>query len=48
MDEVGCDELGEEGGEDVGEEDDAFGDVASDEVLGGGEDYDVEDVVDEA
>lgn len=48
MDEVGCYELGEEGGNDVGEEDDAFGDCGTDEVEGGGEDDYVEDVVDEA
>lgn len=45
MDEVGGDEFGDEGGGDVGEEDDALWEGA-DEVLGGGEDDDVEDVVD--
>ncbi|KZL75238.1 hypothetical protein CT0861_11293 [Colletotrichum tofieldiae] len=48
VDVVGRDELREEGGEDVGEEDDAFRDRGPDEVLGGGEDDHVEDVVDEA
>lgn len=47
VDEVGSDELGEEGGQDVGEQDDAFGEVA-DEVLGGGQDDDVEDIIDQA
>lgn len=32
MDEVGCDEFGEEGREDVGEEDDGFGGQRADEV----------------
>lgn len=47
MDEVRCDQLGEERRNDIGEEDDAFGD-GTDEVLGGGEDDHVEDIVDEA
>lgn len=47
MDKVRCDQLGEERGNDIGEEDDAFGD-GTDEVLGGGEDDHVEDIIDEA
>ena len=47
MDKVRRNELGEEGRDDIGEEDDAFREGA-DEVLGGGEDDDVEDIVDEA
>jgi hypothetical protein len=45
VDEVGGDEFGEEGGEDVGEEDDAFGNIGADKVEGCGEDDYVEDVV---
>lgn len=44
MDEVGGNQLGREGGGDIGEEDNTFGEVA-DKVLGGGEDDDVEDVI---
>lgn len=47
MDEVRRDELREERGHDVGEEDDAFGKRA-DEVLRGGEDDHVEDIVNQA
>lgn len=47
MDEVRSNEFDEERRKDVGEKDDAFGESA-DEVLGGGEDNDVEDVVDKA
>lgn len=47
MDEVRCDQLGEERRNDIGEEDDTFGD-GTDEVLRGGEDDHVEDIVDEA
>jgi hypothetical protein len=45
VDEVGRDQLREEGGHDVGEQDDALGHGGADEVLGGGEEEDVEDVV---
>lgn len=48
MDVVGRCELDEEAGDYVGEEDGAFGDVGADEVEGGGEEEDVEDVVYEA
>lgn len=48
VDEVRGDQFREEGGENVGEEDHAFRDGRADEVLGGGEDDYVEDVVDEA
>ena len=48
MDEVGRAELGQEGGEHVGEEDEAFGRGGADEVLGRGEQNDVQDVVGEA
>ena len=41
-------ELCQEGGDHVTEEDDAFGDVGTDEVEGGGEDDNVEDIVDES
>jgi hypothetical protein len=41
-------ELGEEGGYHIAEEDDAFGHGGPDEVEGCGEDDYVEDVVDEA
>jgi len=46
VDKVGGDELGEEGGDHVREEDDAFGDLGADEVEGGGKDDYVEDIVD--
>lgn len=48
MDEVGGGQLGQEGGEDVGEQDETLGDVGTDEVLGGGEDDDVQDIIDES
>ena len=48
MDEVGCYQLGDEGGEDVCEEDDGLGDVGADEIEGCGEDDNVEDIVYEA
>lgn len=44
MDEVRGDQLGQERGDDIGEENDALGERA-DEVLGSGEDYHVEDIV---
>lgn len=47
VDKVGGDELGHEGGHHVGKEDDALGQVP-DEVLRGGQDDHVEDIVDEA
>jgi hypothetical protein len=46
VDEVGGHELGDKRGQDVGEEDEALGE-GTDEVLRGGEDDYVEDVVDE-
>jgi hypothetical protein len=48
VDKVRRDQLGQEGGQHVGEEHDALGDGGADEVLGGREEEDVEDVVDEA
>ena len=48
MDEVGSAQLGQEGRYHIGEEDDAFWHVGTDEIEGGREDDDVEDVVDEA
>jgi len=48
VDEVRGDELSEKGGEDIGKEDDSLGDGGTDEVLGGREDDDVENVIDEA
>lgn len=48
VDEVGRAELGQEGGDHVGEEDEALGCGGTDEVLGGGEEDYVEDVVCEA
>jgi hypothetical protein len=48
VDEIGCTQLCEEGGNHVTEEDDAFGYAWSDKVEGGGEDDYVEDVVDES
>lgn len=47
MDEVGSDELGKEGGEDVGEENDTGWEIAH-QVLGGGQNYYVENIVDQA
>ena len=47
MDEVRRDKLSEERRYDIGEQDDAFRNV-SNEILGSGENYDVEDVVYEA
>lgn len=47
MDEVRSDELDEKRGHNIGEEDDAFWERA-DEVLGSGENDDVEDVIDKA
>jgi hypothetical protein len=46
--EVWRDELREEGGQDIGEEYDAFRYIGADEILGGGEDDNVEDIVDKA
>lgn len=46
MDKIGGDELGQERRYDVGEQHDAFREVA-DEVLGGGQDDDVEYIVNE-
>ena len=40
--------LRQEGGYYIAEEDDAFGDIGTDEVKRGGEDDNVEDIVDEA
>lgn len=48
MDEVWSDEFGEEGREDIGEEDDGFWGERAHEVECGGEDDYVEDVVYEA
>jgi hypothetical protein len=48
VDEIRGAQLCNERGYDIGEEDDAFGDVGPDEIEGGGEDDHVEDVVDEA
>ena len=45
MDEVRRYELGDEGGEDVGEEDDGFRDAGTDEVECRGEDYYVENII---
>lgn len=45
MDEVGGNELGQERRYDVGKQDDAFREVA-DEILGGGQDDNVENIVD--
>jgi hypothetical protein len=47
VDEVRSDELDEKRGHNIGEEDDAFWERA-DEVLGSGENDDVEDVIDKA
>ena len=44
MDEVRGEELGYEGGDDVEEENEGFGKGGADEVEGGGEDEDVEDI----
>lgn len=46
MDKVWCHQFHEEGGDNVGEEDDGFGDGGANEIEGGGEDDYVEDVVD--
>ena len=48
MYEVWCAQLDEDRGDDVGEEDNAFGDIWTDEVEGGGENDHVEDIVNEA
>ena len=48
MDEVGCDELGEERRYNIGEKNDALRDGGANEVKGGGEDDYVEDIIDEA
>lgn len=45
MDEVWSNEFRGEGGHDIGEEDNALGDVGADEVEGGGEDDDIDDIV---
>jgi len=47
-DDVGEEEFGEEGGDDVAEEDDAFGYRGADEIQGRGEDDYVENIVYEA
>ena len=41
-------EFGQKGGYHVAEEDNALGDIGADEVKGGGEDDNVEDIVDKA
>lgn len=48
MDEVRGDEFGDKGREDIGEEDDAFGDCRADEVEGCRENDYVQDIVYEA
>lgn len=48
MDEVRSNELGQEAGHNIGEEDDALGDAISDKILGGRKDDDIKDIVDEA
>lgn len=48
MYEVRRDQFRQEGWEDIGEENDAFRYVRSDEVLRGREDDDVEDIIDQA
>jgi len=45
MDEVRSDELGEEGREDIGEEDGGLGDSRADEIEGCGEDNNIDDIV---
>lgn len=45
MDEVWRKEFREEGGHDISEEDNALGDVGTDEVEGGREDDDIDDIV---
>jgi hypothetical protein len=46
VDEIGGDELGQKAWHDIGEENDALGDI-SDEILGGREDDDIENIIDE-
>lgn len=46
--EVGCAELGQKRGQDIGEQHDTLGNVGTDEIEGSREDDYVEDVVDEA
>lgn len=48
MDKVWGAELGQERGDNVGEENKAFGDGGADEVEGCGEDDNVEDIIDQA
>ena len=48
VDEVGDGEFGRQAGDDAGEQDGGLGDGWADQVEGGGQDDDVEDVVDEA
>jgi hypothetical protein len=48
VDEVRSDELGQEGRQDIREENDTLGDGRADEIEGGCEDDYVEDIVDEA
>lgn len=45
MDEVWGDELGEEGREDIGEEDRGLGDTGADEIERCGEDNNIDDIV---
>lgn len=47
MDKVRCDQLGKERGDDIGEKDDAFWE-RTDEILSGGKDNHIEDIIDEA
>jgi hypothetical protein len=48
MDEVWRGQFCREGRDNVGQEDDAFWEAGADEVEGGGEDDDIEDVVNQA
>lgn len=48
MDEVGCDELREKGGEHICEKDNTLWDIGTDEVECSREDDNVGDIVDEA
>lgn len=46
MYEVGCGQFGEEGWENIGEQDESFWYVGPDKVLSGREDDDIQDIVD--
>jgi hypothetical protein len=48
VNEVGCDQLGHERGQHIGEKNDGLGNSWTDEIEGGREDNDIEDIVDEA